>query len=239
MKVISPAVTCVLTSHMKSLYLRASIESVLAQTRRDFQILLIDSGQWIGSDHPERHAMAGLHEIYSQHPLIDWVTTGEGPDIRSRKCPVAWVFNETIRSGLVRGRYVCTFYDDDLYYPEFMEKMAGFLDAHPAAKAVYSAQNRVSLTPDGGRTVVGLFPANFPRPGGSFCGAVDGAQIMFRRTLLDEIGDPWMDEDNLGNCHQSDGAFMDKLGTFAGIVPNIPDVLGEHRFTKISAYHPS
>lgn len=239
MKVISPAVTCILTSHMKHPYLRSSIESVLAQTRRDFQILLVDSGQWIGRDDMTGTEMARIYDEYHQHPLIEWITTGEGPDIRRHKCPVAWTFNETLRSGMVRGRYVCTFYDDDLYYPKFMECMAGFLDQHPEAKAVYSAQNRVNVTLAGDRAVVGNFPANFPRPGGSFCGAVDGAQIMFRKSLLDEIGDPWMDEDNLGNCHQSDGAFMDKLGTHAGVVPNIPDVLGEHRFTRISAYHPS
>jgi hypothetical protein len=69
---------------------------------------------------------------------------------------------------------------------------------------------------------------------------VDGGQIMFRRTVLDAIGDPWLPEDAAdGSCRHSDGIFLEKLGAVCGTVPAIPEVLMDHRFTPISTYTPS
>lgn len=239
MKVLSPAVTCLLTSHMKP-YLRDSLNSLLAQTRLDFEAVVIDSGQWIGRDDPRSKDMALIHADFATHPLINWVTTGEGPGLAGRKCPVAWAANEAIRAGLVRGRYVCTFYDDDVYGPHFMERMAGYLDGHPGELAVWCSQARNLLHADGSTTQAGHIMALAPKYGPTFDCQVDGAQIMFRREVLDEIGDPWLPEDpDISSCRHSDGIFLDKLGHVCGTVHNIGEVLLEHRATPISTYTPS
>lgn len=237
MKVLSPAVTCLLTSHMKPVLAQA-IDSVLAQTRLDFELVILDSGQWIGRNDHVSQVLAGCHDIYAGHPLVEWVTTGERPGLAQRKCPVAWVTNQAIRAGLVRGRYMCTFYDDDLYRPEFMEQMAGYLDEHPEARAVWCSENRVNLAADGTSVLAGQIPAAAPRSGDWDC-QVDGAQVMWRTEVLDEIGDPWLPEDPGGTCCHSDGLFLNKLGAVCGTVPNLLPVLVEHRFTPWSAYSPS
>jgi glycosyltransferase involved in cell wall biosynthesis len=236
-KVLSPAVTILLASHMKP-YLRDAIESVLAQTRRDFQILVVDSGQWIWSDDQRSTDMAAVHLHYRPHPYIDWVTTGEGPELRREKCPIGWATNEAIRAGLIRGRYVATFYDDDVYYPEFIEKMAGYLDEHPEAGAVMCTQDRMRLDADGTEHLVGIIHGSPRTPGMLDC-QVDGAQVMFRRGMLDIIGDPWLPEDPGDSCRHSDGLFLEKLAQACGNVHAIPDVLLKHRFTPISTYTPS
>lgn len=240
MKVLSPAVTILLASHMKP-YLRDAIESVLAQTRRDVQILVVDSGQWIGRERDDERSaqMADVYAAYHDHPLVEWVTTGEGPELRREKCPIGWTTNEVIRAGLIRGRYVSTFYDDDQYGPHFVERMAGYLDAHPEASAVWCSQDRVRLDPDGTETLVGRIGATGPRGPGQFDCQVDGAQIMFRRTALDAIGDPWLPEDPGDSCRHSDGIFLERLAAAVGTVPALPEVLLRHRFTPISTYTPS
>lgn len=239
MKVLSPAVTILLASHMKP-YLRDAIKSVLGQTRTDMQVLVVDSGQWIGRDDDRSFKMAAIYDDFHNHPQVDWVTTGEGPELRRERCPIGWTTNEVIRAGLIRGRYVSTFYDDDQYHPDFVERMAGYLDAHPEAPAVWCSQDRVRLDPDGTETLVGRIEATGPRGPGQWDCQVDGAQIMFRREVLTLIGDPWLPEDPGDSCRHSDGIFLEALSRAVGVpVPAIGDVLLRHRFTPISTYTPS
>lgn len=229
-----PAVTVLVTAHMKPT-LRESLASILAQTRLDIQILVVDSGQWRGQGGRIAKLMTRVHRDYHNHPLIEWTFTGEGADLRQRKCPVAYVTNNAIRAGLVRGRYMCTFYDDDRYEPTFVERMAGYLDTHDAALAVWCSEIKANLNPDGSETPLFVIAASSPKFGSQFCDQVDGAQIMWRREVLDVIGDPWIPEDP-GTCYHSDGLFLDKLGAACGVVPNIPEVLVIHRFTPLSTY---
>lgn len=239
MKHLFPAVTCVLTSHMKPC-LGDALASVTGQTRTDIHVLVLDSGQWIGRGGDIAGKMAAAYAQYSAHPLVEWVTTGEDTRLAARKCPVSYVTNEAIRAGLIRGRYMCTFYDDDLYDPQFMEKMAGYLDGYPDAAAVWCSEYRVVLRPDGTSDPAGYIRAAEPRSGQAFDCQVDGAQVMWRRELLDVIGDPWLPEDPAdGACRHSDGIFLNKLSAAAGVVQNIPDWLVTHRHTPWSTYSPT
>lgn len=238
MKVLAPAVTCLLTSHMKP-YLRDALNSVLAQVRRDIQVIVADSGQWIGCDDERSKDMALIHADFAGHPLVEWVTTGEGPGLGQRACPVAWASNQVIRAGLVRGRYMCTFYDDDVYDPRFTEVMAGFLDAHPGAGAVWCSEFRAYLR-NGAQEAGGIIPALGVKVPGQMDCQVDGAQVMWRRELLDKIGDPWLPEDAaVDSCRHSDGIFLERLAAAAGEIPPVGEALVTHRYTPLSTYTPS
>lgn len=237
MKFLRPAVTVLLVSHMKP-YLRDALTSVAAQTRTDVQVLVVDSGQWVGGDDDRSKTMAAVYEDWHAHPMVEWVFTGEGKDLWRRKCPIGWVTNEVVRAGLVRGRYMCTFYDDDRYDPEFVAKMAGYLDDHPDARAVWCSENRARLDAAGEETLIGAIPAAGPLSGPVCDNHVDGAQVMWRRDVLDDIGDPWLPEDpTVSVCRHSDGIFLDKLASACTIYP-VPEVLVTHRFTPISTYTP-
>lgn len=228
------SVTIILTSHMKPT-LGEALASVMAQTRRDYECVVMDSGAWQGQT--DERAMLMRDAIGRAAGLGGFrlAFTGEPPDLRLHKCPVSWATNEAIRRGYVTGDYVCTFYDDDLYEPTYIEKMAGYLDEHPEADAVWCSQDRIRW-PAGTRER--FIMADRPKHPGQMDCQVDGAQVMFRRSVLDKMGDPWMPEDPQ-TCGHSDGIFLERLVSIVGVIPNIPDVLVTHRFTPYSTYTPS
>jgi len=238
-KILCPAVTCVLVSHMKPQYLDVALRSAAdEQTRRDIEIVVADSGQWIGVQSQEAADMAAQYARWSRHPLVTWVTTGERPGLRHRACPVAWSANQVIRAGLVRGRYMCTFYDDDRYLPRFFEGMAGYLDDHPEANAVMCSQAWYAIRRDGSVQEAGGIQAVGPRGPGEFDCQVDGGQVMWRTQMLDLIGDPWLPE-QIDTCNHSDGIFLERLARVAGNVHAIREVLCENRKTPLSTYAPT
>lgn len=239
MKVLNPTVTVVLPSHMKAPYLPGSLATVTQQTRLDLEVVVVDSGEWLNQWTPEAIRMQTIHEEWSKHPLVTWVTLGEPPALIQRKCPISYIVNEVVRAGLVRGRYMCVFTDDDMYEPTYVEKMAGFLDANPDRRAVFCAQKRVRQTPGTNQwTDEPGIPADAPRHGAGFDQQIDMLQLMFHTSVLQEIPDPWFDEDSeTGICRHSDGMFMDKVGVLVGEVPNIPEELCTHRYTPLSTYN--
>jgi glycosyltransferase involved in cell wall biosynthesis len=241
MRVLKPTVTILQTIHLKP-SAREAIESVLEQTRCDFELVVLDSGMYM-YDHVQkdvRSIMSDISSQYRSHPLIDWYITGENKDLHKRKCPISWVTNEAIRAGLVRGKYFCTFYDDDLYYPDFIEKMAGYLDANPDCDAVRCSQNRTFVNPDDTKGYTEPLMATDFISGQNFDCVVDGGQVMMRSSVLDKIGDPWLPEDPDWNvCSHSDGVFFNKLGAVIDKMHFIPDILMENRKMPYSTYSPT
>ena len=235
MKFLAPTVSVILTVHMKP-YVEQALESLAAQSRQDFGVILIDSGVWRGRDDALSEQMGQVHAAWRGHPMLDWVFTAERPG--SLSCPVSVATNLAIRAGLVNGRYVCHFYDDDLYHPQFMEKMAGYLDDHPDRLAVWCSQDRARLERDGSCWTVGHIPAYDGLVSGVVDCRVDGGQVMYRREVLDALGDPWMPEDG-GSCSHSDGLFLDRVAQVAGSIDAIGETLMTHRFTPLSTYTPT
>lgn len=241
MKVLNPAVTVLSVSHMKSPWLPETIESVLAQERKDLELVIADSGQWIGRNDKASQQMAAIHAKYSGHPLVSWYTTGELPGLRQRRCPLSWSQNAAIRAGLVRGRYFTMFYDEDLYLPGFTAAMAGYLDANPDAPAVWCSQEQQREIGSGSFMTELFRPANITKVQGQLDCQVDGIQVMIRTSLLDLIGDPWMEEDPApGSCGHVDGIFLERVAAVGGPIPFLPDrsVLCINRRTRLSVSRP-
>lgn len=241
MKVLNPAVSIVLASHLKPQWLPSSLDSILAQTRRDIQIVVIDSGEWISSDPAvtEAHPMDPVRRYYGNHPLIEWYSLGEQPGLIDRACPISYVVNTAFHHGLNRGTYTCVFTDDDLYKPNYVERMAGYLDEHPQHDAVWCSQDRVRVGDDGVTRPDGmLIRADHFKVGAEFDQKVDFLQLMFRTSLLGRMSDPWLDNSPAdAECRHSDGRFMDRIGQLAGSVPCIDEVLVTHRYTPLSTYN--
>jgi hypothetical protein len=249
-KHLFPAITCLLTAHRKPT-LGEALASAIDQTRRDVQILVVDSGQWMLWRDDIDRAIARAYADYSNHPMVDWVFTGEAAGAAKSTCMVAKVFNEALRAGIMRGQYVCTFYDDDLYYPTFFEKMAGWLDNHPTSGAVRCSEQWTKIDEQGLTMPVQVLHADRAMSvQDHFDNVVDGMQVMFRMSAIMAIidiqranpstyPDPYeVIPQAVDTCRHSDGLFFEKLKHVIGEMGAIDEILCEHRFTPFSTFTP-
>jgi hypothetical protein len=244
MKVLNPTVTVMLASHMKPRWLPEALDSILMQTRRDIEIVVADSAEWLGANPgtapTSRQAMRDTYEQYSRHPLITWVTLNQRwpTPLPERACPYTYVWNRIIEAGLVRGKYVAVFTDDDVYAPTFIERMAGYLDEHGVG-AVYCSEEQVRWAGEHEPWApVRTLAADSYRIAGQFLDQVDMCQVMFRRSTMDWLPQPVFSEAPADeSCRRADGLFLEQLAQVAGVVPNIPEPLVTHRYTPDSTYN--
>lgn len=241
MKYLFPKVTILMTVHMKSETLEEAILSVLGQTRQDFQFVIVDSGAWHGSNTPRAEKMRDIYNRYSGNEKIEWVFTGENYEMSKTVCMIGKVTNEAFKAQLVRGEFVSTFYDDDVYRPDFIEKMAGFLEAeaHKEYDAVRCSQARTAIHPDGHSESTGMLVADndIQKDENMDC-RVDGMQVMMRLSTINKMLYPYLPED-IENCSHSDGVFFNSFGAVMNKMGFINEVLCEHRHTPDSTYSPT
>lgn len=118
---ISPKVSVLLTSYNHAKYLRETIDSVLNQTFKDFELIIWDDASTDES----------------------WAIIQSYTDLRIR------VFrNEINQAGVInvnkaiseeaRGEYVAMHHSDDIWEPQKLEKQVAFLDSHPDVGAVFT-----------------------------------------------------------------------------------------------------
>jgi len=110
-----PLISVILPVYNGETYLAEAIDSILAQTLRDFELIIVDDGSTDGS--------AQIIRAYAQHE----------PRIRSVKLEENVGLGAARNHGIAvaRGKYL-TFIDcDDVSAPQRLELQAGYLDAHP------------------------------------------------------------------------------------------------------------
>jgi hypothetical protein len=238
---LEPAITCLLTTNGNPRFGDA-LTSLVNQTRlNDLQILVVDSGRWLhpgtASTNDKKHA--DLYSAFHRMPNIQWHLTGEPEDAKEHYCPVAHWTNYVLKTGMIKGRYFCTFYDDDLYHPTFMEKMAGYLDTHPNCDAVRCSERWAKIDTSGKRKPTTILRADCVlKRGDRFDQVVDGMQVMMRTEAVLRIPYPYLRED-ASECRHSDGVFFERLALFIPQMDFIDEVLCEHRFTPDSTYTPT
>lgn len=118
---MSPPISLIITVYNQERYLGAAIESVLAQTRQDFELLVWDDGSGDRSQDIARHYAASDRRIQ----VIAAEHSGRAP---SRKAALA----------LCQGTYIGWLDSDDLLAPTALEETAAFLEAHPKVGLVYT-----------------------------------------------------------------------------------------------------
>ncbi len=115
-----PQISIILTSYNHGKYLRESIQSVLDQTYRDFELIILDDASTDNS----------------------WEIIGSYSDPRIRSFR-----NEVNRKGIrladvinkySSGDYIAVHHSDDVWEPQKLEKQVLFLDANPHIGAVFS-----------------------------------------------------------------------------------------------------
>lgn len=121
--VSQPKVTVILTSFNHAKYLRESIESVLAQTYSDFELIIGDDAS---SDE-------------------SWEIINSYKDLRIRafrheKTKGGFIINEALSEREIR-EYVAIHHSDDVWEPDKLEKQVAFLNENPEVGAVFTWAN--------------------------------------------------------------------------------------------------
>ena len=119
-----PTVSVVLPTYDRERIVGRAIDSVLAQTVPDFELLLVDDGS--------RDATAAMVKArYADEPRLRYLAKRNGGTATARNHGVE----------LARGRYVAFLDSDDLWLPGFLASQVALLEARPeAALAVCDAR---------------------------------------------------------------------------------------------------
>ena len=116
-----PKVSIILTSYNHEKYLREAIDSVLAQTYPDFELIIWDDAS---SD--------------SSWSIIKSYSDTRIRAFRNEKNRLShYGVNKTI-SEIASGEYIAMHHSDDAWAPEKLQKQVQFLDGHPQCGAVFT-----------------------------------------------------------------------------------------------------
>ena len=117
---IAPKVSVILTSYNHAKYIRESIESVLKQTYRDFELIIWDD--------------ASTDDSWN---IISEYTDERIRTFRNETNQFMSYFREAV-SDVARGEYVAIHHSDDVWEADKLEKQVAFLDSHPEFGAVFT-----------------------------------------------------------------------------------------------------
>lgn len=173
-------VTVIVTFYNQRQWVDQALDSVLAQTENDVQLIITDDGSTDGTqvrvqDWRDRHGQVG-------ESLLAQVNGGL-PAALNRALP------------LIRGRFVMILNGDDWLDPLRLEHQADALESAPASVGVVYSDLRV-VDVDGSPTGEVFPPSDQGRPEGQLLHRMITAPlfgmpcVMFRAQVLDTIG-PW------------------------------------------------
>jgi glycosyltransferase involved in cell wall biosynthesis len=165
-----PKVTVFMAVYNREKSVGASIDSVLAQTFADFELLVIDDG--------------------SSDQSVRVVEERRDPRIRLVRHERNQGIPKTRNHGLslARGEYLAILDSDDVAFPRRLERQVAYLDAHPQIAAVGGFAKRVR--PDGRPTSPALRPTR-PRDIRArilFASCFKNPTMMARTAAMREIG---------------------------------------------------
>ncbi len=118
-----PTVSVIIPTYNRRAYVQEAIDSVLAQTYTDYEIIVIDDGSTDGTGE-------ALRERYGDKIIYEWQ---ENQGLSAAR-------NRGIESS--RGQYIALLDSDDLWMPEKLERQVACLSQHPEVAMVARAYAR-------------------------------------------------------------------------------------------------
>ena len=172
-----PDVDVVIPTFGDPRYLKEAIESVLAQTYGSWRLTISENGAGGGE-------LEAAVKPYLSDDRIRFVTSGR--DLGAARNAAGLVSRAT-------ARYVGLLNDDDLWYPEFLERRVAFLEAHPECGLVFSGCRVIDSLGDEVFRTRRSFPAGL-QPRSEFLRTLYRSNVIYIPTVLvprrvyDELG---------------------------------------------------
>ncbi len=188
----TPKVSVVLTTYKRAHILPATIDSILAQTFRDFELVICDD---CSPDETEK--------VGREYERAD-------PRVRYQRMAKNIGMPGNLNAGILAssGDYIANLHDGDLYEPTLIEKWCAALDACPRAAFVFNAYRAI----DGNGKTVRIYrePLGLCAPGSQLL-----EEIFFRRWMFDSP--VWGTVMGRRSAYLSAGLFDPRFGFVADV----------------------
>jgi len=116
----SPAFSVVMPAYDAAATIAVAIESVLGQTRGDFELIVVDDGS--------TDATAEVVEPYLDDDRVRLIRQSNAGQAHARNAALE----------VASGSFVSLLDSDDIWLPRYLEAMGATLDRHPAAAVAYT-----------------------------------------------------------------------------------------------------
>ena len=179
-----PTVSVVVPAYNNSHYIAETIESILAQTHRDLEIIV--------SDHSSSDGTLKVVERYADDPRMTIMSIPAGGGAKA---------NWNAVSQAATGTYLKLVCGDDVLYPELIERQVAAIEANPGVSLVASKRDIVDAhsTPFVKRRGLAGLTGRVPGAKAVRATVVAGANIfgepactLVRRDILESVG--WWDD---------------------------------------------
>ena len=165
---MKPVLTIIIPTFNRADFLKEAIESVLAQTFTDFELIVVDDGS---TDH--------TGDVVREFPRIRYAACPENSGVSHAR---------NLGIGMARGRYICFLDSDDLWVKNKLETQIRWMEAHAECRVCYTDEiwirKGVRVNPmNKHRKYSGdIFPHCLP-----LC-IVSPSSVLMRTSLFDEVG---------------------------------------------------
>ena len=178
-----PKISIIMTSYNRPIYAKQAIDSIIAQTEKDWELIIIDDCSTISEVNDV------LNEAAKDKRVKLWTS-----ETNINNLPILWNRGLDFSS----GKYICLLDDDNKREPEYLKKLSGFLDANPEYPAVACFAKILQ-----GEVQTAIFdgPIRMNKEKIKYNNYIDSGCMMFRHSVIDEIG--WFDE-RLRSCDDWD-----------------------------------
>jgi glycosyltransferase involved in cell wall biosynthesis len=167
----SVAVSVIVPAYNAAPFIAQTIESVLNQTFRDFEVIVVNDGS------PDTVDLERELAPYIQR--ITYLTQSNGGPSSAR--------NLGIRTS--RGEYVAFLDSDDFWMPEFLERQLQILKADPRIDLLYSNGVVIGDVAYAGRELMSMAPSDgpitFERVVSAECTVLTSCVVVRRQTVVD------------------------------------------------------
>jgi glycosyltransferase involved in cell wall biosynthesis len=113
-----PRVSAIIPTHNRKAFVLEAVDSVLAQTYRDYELIVVDDGSGDGTGEALTQYGGRVRYAYQQNQGVSLA--------RNRGLEIA------------QGEFIAFLDSDDLWLPEKLQQQVAFMDEHPQAQICYT-----------------------------------------------------------------------------------------------------
>lgn len=217
---MAPRVSVILTSYNKAKYLSQAIESVLNQTFKDFELLIVD-------DNSDDGSWEIIQKFKAQDDRVKAFKTDLDPSGHSIDMN-RYTHNINLMWPKAEGDYISYLCDDDWYLPTRLERMVEFLDFNPGVFVCYGIQQIANM--EGDEVKMGPL-RNSPKILYDAVCKVDHSSVMHRKECFGVVGG-WPEEKKTWRI--GDAYFWAKLQEHWQFVRIDKEPTDVHRYNELS-----